>query len=226
MRSFLLPFVLFLAACGSEVTIDGESGASSGAGGSGGSASSSNATSTGSASACLGNSFPCAAGCGGDWFPEEAECIGNEWVCPPGTVNPDDCPSGTCWGMPFSCEVCDQGWQCKPTPACAGGCPGLLCLECPDEPFTIDGCDCSCADSGEFSCVPAAQKCCDALADCGDGFAACVNGVCKAKPPNPDGCWDIDECPLGTACEGAFVCPCNADCDQPDKPGVCAGGPP
>jgi hypothetical protein len=73
------------------------------------------------------------------------------------------------------------------------------------------------------TCPPPVQVCCTVDWQCGDEiFVPCVNGVCK--PPIPDACWSDEEC-NGLACVDAFVCPCDADCTQPDHPGFCEGPP-
>lgn len=211
-RPSLASIALLLAACGGNVTAPG-------AGGTGG-------TTTTSIPTCMTSPPLCADGCGSDYFPEEAECIGDQWVCPPGTVNPDDCPSGTCWGPPLSCEVCGPaGWECQLTPECASPCGGLVCAVCPSDPgpFWIGACECVCDAAGQTSCALAAG-CCQEDLDCGDfTHVPCVNNVCKQ--PVLDKCWTSAECPAGTVCVGASVCPCLADCDGPDQPGDCLPPP-
>ena len=42
--------------------------------------------------------------------------------------------------------------------------------------------------------------------------------VVSQEPPF---CWVDSDCPDGEACEGAVICPCNVDCEEPDQPGIC-----
>jgi len=204
MRTFFFFAFSILVGCSSSVVVDGTGGAS---------------TSSSSGPACSGSAVLCADGCGSDYFPAQADCIGGKWVCPPGTVDPADCPAGGCGGAPLPCEVCYANWECNPSAACLQGCPAVACSTCPSEPFSIPGCDCGCDASGQFVCAKT-ESCCASDIDCGDeSFVPCVNGVCKM--PVPDGCWADAECPPAHVCVGASVCPCGADCLQPDKPGVC-----
>jgi hypothetical protein len=207
---------LVLAGCGSSVDVGsggaGGAGAGAGNGGAGG--------------ACPGSPPLCADDCGSDYFPENADCVGGAWVCPPGTVNPDDCPPGTCWGPPLQCEVCGpSGWECQPTPECTAGCGGLVCAVCPPGGGTyyVGACACECDSVGQFGCMLAAG-CCEVDLDCGDlQYVPCVNNVCKQ--PVPDKCWSDAECADGAVCVGASVCPCNTDCDMEDQPGDCVPAP-
>lgn len=240
VRPGRLLFALATAAgCGNVAVLDESAGdggsgdgataaGSGGAGGSGSSASASSAAGTsaaGGGSTCEGNAPLCAESCGSDHFPEQGECKGGEWVCPPGTVNPDDCPGTTCWGAPLPCEHCgDEGWMCIPDVACVGSCGGPLCAVCPDDPSAaqVGGCTCQCTAAGLFECA-LTPGCCNADADC----AAVPGGVCVAhvcKAPVLDTCWRDDQCPAGESCHGASVCPCHADCGTDDQPGFCATG--
>ncbi len=202
-----------LLACSSSSTTEGSGG---------GSTTTSTGTSTGTGPACSGSTFSCAESCGSDNFPAEAECKNGQWVCPSGTVNPDSCPPGTCWGLPLPCEVCTNGWACEPNPTCLGGCPSIVCAECPadGQPIDIPGCSCTCDPHSQFVCTPTGTACCTTPTDCGDKtFTPCVEGVCKE--PVLGACWVDEECPAGQKCVGATVCPCGVDCLQPDKPGQC-----
>ncbi len=202
----LLP--LSLAAC--PTSVDEPTGA----------AASSSSGSSSSGGVCEGPTPLCAPGCGGDAF-NPATCNGGTWKCPPGEVFVDDCPPGSCFGLPLACETCPDGWACEPNLECVGSCDGVVCLECPSNPgpTMIGACECSCSASGEYSCK-LSPSCCNTDMDCGDiAFVPCVEHVCKQ--PVPNGCWSDAECPVGTTCQGAFVCPCGFDCDAQDTPGMC-----
>ena len=82
-------------------------------------------------SGCEENAPNCFSECGSDRLTGEAECIGSQWVCKEGVLV-DDCPPGTCWGMPFPGEVCGpNGWECQPD--CSG-------LECGSGPVCGESC--------------------------------------------------------------------------------------
>lgn len=175
---------------------------------------------------CSGTTFDCAAGCGSDYFPAQAACVDGAWECPEGTVDPSDCPANTCWGIPLPCEVCGpEGRACEPTPTCVAGCAGgAVCLVCPPGGgITIIGaCACQC-NAGTYQCSPA-PDCCEQDIDCGDEqYVPCVNQVCKQ--PVAGQCWSDAECPVGSVCAGAEVCPCGQDCTVEDQPGDCVAPP-
>ena len=134
----------------------------------------------------------------------------------------DDCPPGTCWGAPLACEVCGNGWECEPDPACIGHCESMVCAQCPADPgpTIVAGCECACDAGGTYGCE-IAPGCCMQDIDCGDEiYVPCVANMCKQ--PVPDGCWKDEECPPGTTCQGADVCPCGYDCGMEDTPGTCS----
>lgn len=193
---FVMTFV-FSGACSS--TVDVETSSSSGG--------------------CAGNGPFCAQGCGSDAF-EQAICKKGAWVCPPGSVDADTCPAGTCWGPPLPCEECNGGWTCVANKECAGSCGGIVCATCEGAPAgttVIGACACSCNGSS-YSCAPL-LGCCNQDFDCGDEtLTPCVNNVCKT--PVMGGCWSDVECG-GMKCQGAIVCPCGSDCKVPDSPGMC-----
>jgi|GEM_PF-2180882 len=105
---------------------------------------------------CPAGSTPmCAAACGGDYLLGQAECIDDQWVCAQGVLM-DDCPPGTCWGMPEAGEVCENGWQCHPERTNAfASCPAVACLECSgfEGPALQEGCTCAC-DGVNVLCEP------------------------------------------------------------------------
>jgi hypothetical protein len=217
LRSLLWIAIASLAAlgCNAEVTVLSAAGD-----GAGGSVSTSGVG--GASSGCAGSPDYCADDCGSDYYPEAQICVAGSWQCPPGTVHPNDCPSGTCWGGPLSCEVCGpNGWVCEPTETCAGSCGGMVCAVCPEDPGTamVGACLCACTAGGNYSC-DLAPSCCNSDTDCGDeSYVPCVNNVCKT--PVLDACWTDAECAPGQICQGASVCPCGYDCDGVDEPGTC-----
>lgn len=224
-RASLLVFLTSLAmlravaGCGASVDL-----ASSDAAGSGGSPATGSGGSLGTAGAggCSGSAPECAAFCGSDFFGN-AECAGGEWLCEDGWVKVDDCPPGTCIGVPEPCETCNAGsWACAPNEGCAGSCAGIVCNGCPgDLPGTtiFGACACSCSGTSPYVCS-LAPGCCNFDYECGDAiYVPCAANVCKY--PEPGGCWIDAECAPGEHCEGASVCPCGAQCDGEDTPGAC-----
>lgn len=123
---------------------------------------------------------------------------------------------------------------CTPGTSCAYG-EECCCGEC------YDSLVCNCADDGTFACYNT-DACyggggwCDPpCCDTGTGDDPClvwVEGMsCQAMPGTDQGkclkgvkypsCWNHDNCAADEQCEGADVCPCNADCDMEDTPGKC-----
>jgi len=68
--------------------------------------------------------------------------------------------------------------------------------------------------------------CCFSDASCAGGLcydATCATaseGMCKTRA-NPNECWGHRDCPTGKTCKGFSICPCEASCLAPDKPGQC-----
>jgi len=120
---------------------------------------------------CPGPSTPmCAAACGGDYLLGQAVCEGGAWVCHEGVLM-DDCPPGTCWGMPEAGEVCDDGWKCHPERTGAFAyCPAVACLECDgfDGPVLQEGCLCAC---------DGANVLCEAVPECTTTTTTTLDGV-------------------------------------------------
>jgi hypothetical protein len=203
-------FPLF-SACSSDVEVATTS--TTGAGGS--------ASSSSGGGDCTGNGPFCAWGCGSDAF-DQPLCQNGVWVCPEGTVDASTCPSGTCWGPPLPCEVCDNGFKCAPTEACVGSCSSFVCATCDGAPAGttfVGACSCSCDSAGQYGCS-LLPGCCTQDIDCGDKtLFPCVNHVCKQ--PVPGACWADIECGSGMKCDGAIVCSCMAACEVPDSPGKC-----
>ncbi|NOZ02805.1 MAG: hypothetical protein GXP54_13090 [Deltaproteobacteria bacterium] len=102
--------------------------------------------------------------------------------------------------------------------------------DCPDKYFCwgqqICACDMNCM-SEPGTCLALPGDCCSNDNDCDAGMK-CVpswggeTGVCEVFAKEGK-CWTDNDCGPSQACEGAFVCGCDADCDQPDMPGECVG---
>ena len=177
------------------------------------------------ATGCDGSAPMCAAGCGSDWFPENAECLSGVWVCPTGTVNPADCPPGTCWGPPTQAEVCGpEGWECHPeSSGVFATCPGFVCPECTgfEGPMTQDGCTCRCQEGQVF---------CTSEPLCRSDVESSLPGV-SISLPNPSCRWTLAEVAAGVVVpyevvvEGVVggVVPhsqYSGRCDQPEESGL------
>lgn len=67
--------------------------------------------------------------------------------------------------------------------------------------------------------------CCKDDASCGPDLLCFEGKACVSSKLSLGECWHSSDCGPGQACQGAYVCPCNADCFAVDKPGTCAGGP-
>ena len=166
----------------------------------------------------------------------QAKCQ-NASVCPcdapcaqastPGTCVPDflvdccsasdDCPLG------YVCSDAAPTGVCKPAPP-PGSCwassdcdPGFVCNA------QVCGCDSDCGVPDQIGeCVSGVLGCCAEDADCGPGLTCSPIGAGSCQPaPAPGACWKDADCGEGLLCEGAFACPCNADCAEPDQAGTC-----
>ncbi len=131
-----------------------------------------------------------------------------------------DCPDG---------EVCvGEGdvilGQCRPA-GCYGpfGCAEhFVCVG-----STVCACDEDCL-SERGQCVPQDAGCCGGPlgVECPNG-TQCVSegpegpGTCAPAPTDADQCWSASDCAPGLACDGAQLCPCDADCDMWNSFGVC-----
>ncbi len=192
-----------LSGGGSGGSAGGAGGSSSGAGGSAGDAGVAGSAAAGGGQdagvACAGDAFPCAAGCGSDWFPEQATCERGRWTCPPGTVDPRSCPTGTCWGPPLPGETCGpNGWECRPSVDDVRACPELLCATCEgfDRAVSTTSCTCTCEGS-EVRCLPAANAPCEQV-------------------PSPCACFVRPDCSALTdtcLCSCDYLCPGEPPCD-------------
>ena len=162
---------------------------------------------------------------------------GGECGCPPVVCAPgfrSVTVPGAC------CPICQPcgAVNCPNTPACAPG----------EQPVTSAGqcCPTSCGQTGAGGTGGGGAggtgtgggtaagglggsggypACCYADADCGsDPAVHCVDTICLL--PVPGGCWRNADCANGQTCNGARVCPCNADCSYNAVPGKCVSLPP
>lgn len=114
--------------------------------------------------------------------------------------------SGTCASMPQMCIT-----LYKPVCGCNGKTYGNSC--------DANGNGQNWGANGECGGA-AVGTCCKQDSDCNSNACAgttCVNG----DGLKPGQCWTTSQCPAGTACKGANVCPCGAMCLVADKPGTC-----
>jgi Cys-rich repeat protein len=66
------------------------------------------------------------------------------------------------------------------------------------------------------------EGCCASDADCPDGLWCVPQFEQCVIPPEPGRCWNDKDCQEGETCHGAFVCPCQAECQESYMgPGVC-----
>lgn len=206
-----------LSGCGGSVDSDlhgsggsagaGGSGANSGSGGVGGGSGGSSA-SGGSAGVAGSGAVAGAGGSGG-----VPACCMYDTDCPQYFGGDDEgaplttrCVEGVCKEIPPPSNCWDDA-DCP-----MGHCEGASVCPC--------NMDCHAEDTLGWCVQPPQPYCCQVDFDCGDfAYMPCVNGVCKM--PVPGACWKDEECPAGTQCVGATVCPCNALCGTIDTPGKC-----
>ncbi|MBM4355478.1 MAG: hypothetical protein FJ109_17100, partial [Deltaproteobacteria bacterium] len=134
-----------------------------------------------------------------------------------------ECPPGSPPLEPGTCEGdlhCEYGEEC-----CCGECEPSLVCNCMSGTW---GCYYTDACLGPWCQVP---PCCEPDLDgsCNGGEA----GECKVQPGEAVGkclppvaapkCWVDSDCEAGGKCIGASMCPCDADCDGIDTPGMCEG---
>lgn len=161
---------------------------------------------------------------------------------------PPDCPVEPAIGVLGACgetRTCEYGQEC-----CCGNCYAEMVCRCDGERWScyatdscmIPGCPDGIEDVEDVEDVPPLidvpvdvppdatfdtrpPACCAKNADCGPGWACggsggSPTGSCKPEVPFGE-CWSLEDCPTGSTCLGAFVCPCDADCDAPDQSGTC-----
>lgn len=163
-------------------------------------------------SVCLGGFVcPCAADCAGpDQMGKcsaQPGCCATDSDCTQKPNVPMVCVGGNCEPKPPPGK-CWSDQDCPMGASCGGSCV------CP--------CGVVCACGGVMgSCEgppPPPSLCCSSPLECGPG-AVCAKGVCE--PLIPGACWTDQECPAGTKCSGASICPCGALCAVIDTPGKC-----
>ena len=160
------------------------------------------------------------------------------------------CPCGRECGQMESPGICVQDIppccsgdvECGPSHMCVGQDPDGFngsCVpypaanECYDDShcedgMCIDGMACGC----NVDCLSTLGRCLDA--GCCMSDRECANGqVCAGRndlwnllgvclePAAGQECWADAECADGLTCEGEEVCPCGAECFEPDSPGSC-----
>lgn len=128
------------------------------------------------------------------------------------------CVQGNCIDPPTD-GACYEDAQCGPNRVCSGA--------------VIEPCETGSSGSVTLgTCVPSGEvpACCGDASPCPTGWTCGLapgttdNGTCKESATG-GACWADADCPAGVKCNGAFVCPCTADCALPDSMGVCQGGP-
>ncbi len=73
---------------------------------------------------------------------------------------------------------------------------------------------------GQGACCQSDADCAGELSD-GPALVCAESGAGSCEPlPAPGQCWNHEDCQAFESCEGAKICPCNADC-QPGGPGLC-----
>ena len=114
--------------------------------------------------------------------------------------------------------------QCRPP-----GCYAPPWDACPEHYACLGSTTCSCDDdclSKKGQCVPLDAGCCGPDLVCPEG-TQCVPegpsgfGTCAPVPPKEGKCWSDADCAPGQACDGAQLCPCDADCDSINSFGYC-----
>lgn len=133
---------------------------------------------------------------------------------------------GACCNADLPCGVGLQCAQevCKP-PATFGGCWSDLDCE-PQQACKgaeICGCDADCANADKAGiCDGPYWGCCTANGGCPLGeVCASTSGPDTCAPTYPGACYRDTDCGPDEICDGAFVCPCNADCDAEESGGSC-----
>ncbi len=163
-------------------------------------------------------------------------CIdgGGVGKCSPGKPVPG-CGQGGCSVGGGSSAGCAAGQFCMlPDGQCSGsGKCSAMPQVCMAVYMPVCGCDgktygntCEANGSGQNwgakgECAGGADgTCCKHDSDCKSN--ACAGSICvNGDGLKPGQCWTTSQCPTGTACIGANVCPCGAMCLVADKPGTC-----
>jgi hypothetical protein len=165
---------------------------------------------------CNGDEFCDAPPGGCDDGPDDRRCVAKPSLC-----SRELSPVCTCSGSTYdnACEAQRAGMliarpgEC-PAPAltpCATECENFPPVEistptCPDGALKIP----ICVENATGGCSWVTRKCEPGT-------------VCPQPPPVTvrGRCWTAADCEIGQSCEGALVCPCDAECVIPDKTGTC-----
>ncbi len=145
------------------------------------------------------------------------------------------CEYGTecCCGMCYASTICTcdgMQWTCYATDACMIPSCADVHTELPyevsqDLPLWDVSYDGPPPEVYEvYATDVSLPACCAKNADCGPGWSCGTEGgdMGTCKPALPYGeCWSQEDCATGFTCQGASVCPCNADCFVADQPGKC-----
>ena len=122
---------------------------------------------------------------------------------------------------------CEDGLECGYREiCCCGTCVDNVVYDCKEGHFHVY--------SDDTCLVPwcALPPCCGEDDLCADWYPGdspgdvCIKteelkyGKCVVSQAPPF-CWVDSDCPDGEICEGAVICPCNVDCEEPDQPGTC-----
>jgi hypothetical protein len=164
---------------------------------------------------------------------DEPDTVTPDIVVPPEDVpledvSETDVPAPTCPAeMPGADDACVDGTVCAyGQECCCGECFDSLVCNCSDGQFACYNTDACYGGNwcGQPPCCNPAQGM-DLCADWQDG-SSCQKlpgadyGKCL-MPVKAPSCWTHADCADGETCQGAAVCPCDADCDMEDTPGTC-----
>ena len=134
---------------------------------------------------------------------------------------------------------CDVDADCAEGKICVGAGAGVQGQCRPDGCYGPEGCAehficvgyevCSCTDdclSMRGSCRPQDAGCCGPDLDCPAGTQCVAEGpegwgTCAPVPPKEGKFWSDADCVAGQGCDGAQLCPCDADCDMWNEFGWC-----
>lgn len=172
-------------------------------------------------------SYKCPGTCSdeisGGWPVDGTEMV--ELYC---IAEAPECPAEP----PFGSEACQGELTCTyGEECCCGECHDSLVCQCMGGEFGCyytDACmvpwcvEPPCCEPGDDAGCKTFQEGAICAHSTGAEYGKCVQSV---EYPL---CWVDAGCPEGEKCQGAAMCPCDADCDMEDMPGACvdplAGG--